>query len=158
VREGGEARRRYSDEDRANALAALAANAGNVLLTAEQLGIPECTLRQWATGRRHPEARQMSEEKKAPLADRLEQIAHDLLDDLADPDRRRASSLKETATALGIALDKMQLLRGRATAITQHDLSTLSDDELARQIQDLEGRLPPPPGGAGPEAGPGGPS
>lgn len=40
-------RRRYSDSERAEALAALAANAGNRAKTARQLGIPRQTLAEW---------------------------------------------------------------------------------------------------------------
>jgi hypothetical protein len=44
-------RRHYSDEDRAEALAVLDANAGNLKRTARDLGIPRATLQEWAGGR-----------------------------------------------------------------------------------------------------------
>ena len=56
-------RRRYTDNERAAALTALAANCGNVERTARELGIPRKTLAQWARGQRYPEAAQMSHEK-----------------------------------------------------------------------------------------------
>jgi hypothetical protein len=43
-------KRMYSDEEKASALAALAANGGNALLTAQQTGVPRTTLRKWAGG------------------------------------------------------------------------------------------------------------
>src|SRR6266851_1738917 len=110
------AKRTYSDEQRGNALAALAANGGNVGRTARDLRIPEATLRQWARGQRHPEAVQMSEQKKGPLADRLEELAHALVDDLLKADGRQGTVQAKT-TAIGIVIDKVQLLRGKPTGI-----------------------------------------
>lgn len=120
ARKGGKApkpRRRYTDEERANALAALAANGGNVQRTAEQLGIPQITLHNWARGKRHPEASQMGERKKGPMADRLEEIAWQLLE--AIPGKIDGATLATTATAMGIAIDKARLLRGEPTAIEE---------------------------------------
>jgi transposase-like protein len=55
---------RYSDIDRANALATLAANGGNVQRTVAQIGVPEQTLRTWKTGERHPEGAESVAPKK----------------------------------------------------------------------------------------------
>ena len=146
--------RRYSDEERATALAALVANGGNVARTARQLAIPAETLRKWSKGERHPESTQMGEQKKGPLADAIEAVANQLLGDLSDEAKRSQASLKDIATAFGIAVDKMQLLRGRATSIQQHDLSHLSDDELDRRIAEQERELLPFAGGEAAAAGP----
>jgi hypothetical protein len=59
------AKRRYTDDERSLALAALAANTGNVNKTVRQLGIPTTTLEHWSKGERHPESIQMIAEKKA---------------------------------------------------------------------------------------------
>ncbi len=45
------AKRRYSDQEKAEALAALDANGGNLLKTSEQIGIPRQTIQEWASGR-----------------------------------------------------------------------------------------------------------
>ena len=136
------AKRRYSDEDRANALAALAANGGNVSKTARDLDIPEPTLRCWATGERHPEALQMRDGKMADLADRLEEVAWKLSD--AIPGKIGKASLKDTAISLGITVEKMRLLRDKPTSIskdaTEPDLSALDDEEL-RQYERLHRKL-----------------
>jgi transposase-like protein len=131
-------KRRYSDEERANALAALAANGGNVNRTASQLRIPAKTLENWQKGSCHPEAAENGERKKGPMADALEAVAWKLLDSI--PEKIARAPLNQTATALGIALDKARLLRGEPTNITQ-DLAGLSDDELDRRIADVEGRI-----------------
>lgn len=147
-------RRRYSDDDRAGALAALDANAGDLSRTARQLRIPRGTLQQWARRRGVPaEVRQLAQEKKPALAERLEALASDLLDAL--PAKVGSASLAATATTMAIAIDKAQLLRGKPTAITDNTqrLDDLSDDELDARIAELEARLPRVPGGARPAAG-----
>jgi len=111
------ARRRYSDDDRATALAALAANGGAVLATSLQLGIPVGTLERWANGSRHPEARQMAVKKKASLADQCEKVAWQLLKLV--PKKAAEAPLNHVAVAFGIAVDKMRLLREQPTEITE---------------------------------------
>lgn len=122
-------RRRYSDDERASALAALAANKGNVELTARQLGMPVETLRCWARGTRHPESMQMRDEKKAPLADALEDLARKLAASMLG--KVDSASLPQQAVALGIACEKMQLLRGKATSISGTAADDMTDDQLA---------------------------
>src|SRR5262245_48805488 len=121
--------RRYTDDERAAALAALAANNGNLLKTARDLGIPKSTLQQWAQGTTHPEAAVNAEQKKGPMAERFDAFVHRVLGLTTDDDIRKAS-LKDRFTAAGIAVDKANLLRGKPTAIskdaTEPDLSALS--------------------------------
>lgn len=112
------ARTHYSDEQKAEALAALAANDGNVSKTAQQLGIGRTTLQQWKT-RGVPEVvTQLSHEKSGDLADRMEALAHALLGDLEDP-ARRIGKVNEVTTSIGIAIDKARLLRGESTSISE---------------------------------------
>jgi transposase-like protein len=142
-------KRRYTDTFRAEALAMLAANGGALERTAKQLGIPEATLRCWANGTRHSEAVQMCAEKKAALADRLEDLAHALLDSLARPEKRKAASLQQTATTFAIAVDKMRLLREQPTFIGTPgpDPRTMSEAELHAEIESLRReRAGPSPG------------
>jgi hypothetical protein len=73
-------RRRYSDEDRASALAALDANDGNLQRTARQVGLPRKTLAEWAKGRASPAVAELRHQKKGELADRFDALAHALLD------------------------------------------------------------------------------
>jgi hypothetical protein len=120
-------KRRYSDDERANALAALAANAGNVTRTARQLGIPRATLVHWADGDRHPEAMIMGEGKRRDMAEALVGVAWQLLD--AIPSKIDNAPLLQTATSLGIAIDKARLLRGEPTTIEGH----VAAGELARR-------------------------
>ncbi len=148
--------RRYSDDDRANALAALAANGGNLSQTARQLGIPKGTLLAWRDGAAHPEAVENSTPKKADMAAALKELAWDLLGDLGDQARRQGAGLAQTATALGIVLDKARLLEGKPTQITDntHRFDDLTDDELDAHIQQLQARAGGGPGSTGSPPGP----
>lgn len=66
------AKRSYSDEQKASALAALAANGGNVNLTSGQIGVPRHTLLKWAFGEgAHTSVTDIGHQKKQGLADRL---------------------------------------------------------------------------------------
>lgn len=129
-------KRRYTDEQRATALAALAANRGNVCRTARQLGLPAKTLEHWGKGERHPEAAEMGVRKKAALADAFEAVAWRILD--AIPPKVAGAPLGHAAAALGICVDKMRLLRAEPAAAPNAgagggpDLCGLTGGQLAR--------------------------
>ena len=148
-------RRSYSDDERAAVLAAVTANGGDCEETAGQFGLPARTVRAWASGERHPEARAMSEAVRQPLADRLEEVARRITDAIDDPDRLREATLKDLTAALDTVIEKHRLLRGEPTSIQQQavgvSLGDLSYDELLaidRLLSAAEGRaaLPPGPG------------
>lgn len=123
---------RYSDKEKATVLAALDANEGNVALTARQSGVPDSTLRGWAKGRGTPaEIAELREHKKEELSERLEAIAHQLVDAL--PGKIGEASLQQTATSLGITIDKMQILRGGPTDIINIGQITADDIAEARK-------------------------
>lgn len=127
-------KRIYSDEEKAGALACLAANGGNVFRTAKQLDVPEATLRAWSEGRnQHPCVSQMCEEKKATLAEKFEAFAHKALDvSLEDEEGLRKEKPLPRMLAAATAVDKHRLLTEQATTITEH-----RDDQLNRVIDNL---------------------
>jgi hypothetical protein len=102
--------RRYSDSERAAALAALDANGGNVRKTAKQIGVPRKTLEEWSAGHCHPEVQEIRKECRATLAERFEQIIHQILDVM--PGKIADSGLQQLVVTAAIAVDKMQLLKG----------------------------------------------
>lgn len=126
-------KKRYSDEEKANALTHLDANNGNVELTAHEMGIPRGTLQYWERGEVHPEVIKIKLEERLPLADRLEQLAHMLADAL--PDKIENANLQQAATSMAIAIDKMRLLRGEPTSIAQRQSS---DEQLFNQLQRMD--------------------
>jgi transposase-like protein len=123
----------YSDQRRAEALAALDANGGNLSKTSRDTGIPRQTLQEWRDGRVPEGVPELRQEKKAALADRLEELAHTIVDAL--PGKVADAGLQQAATSLAIAIDKMQLLRGEATAI--HGNRDLTEDERADRLAAL---------------------
>jgi transposase-like protein len=133
------ARRRYSDDDRATALAALAANGGNLRRTARDLGIPRGTLEAWAKGTAHPEAAENSAPKKEALAEILEGIVYNALGVL--PGKLASANARQLMTIAAVAVDKMLLLRGLPTQINQHELSHLGDAELECELAATERAL-----------------
>jgi hypothetical protein len=58
--------------------------------------------------------------KKRQLADRLEGLAHALLDGMGSPDKIGAATLQQLAISLGIVIDKMLLLRARPFGENNH--------------------------------------
>ena len=109
--------RGFTEDDKAAALAALAANAGNVSKTARDLGIPRTTLSRWSNGERISDGvTAKAQVKKAALADELENVARALVG--AMPAKIADATLQQSATALGITVEQMLLLRGEATGNT----------------------------------------
>lgn len=128
-------RRSYSEEDKAGALAALAANGGNVKQTSGQLGIPRKTLEHWANGEGvNGAVAELGHEKRADLAAKLEDVAHRLAD--AMPAKIQAAGLQQVAVSLGISVEKARLLKGEPTSISgvpfPLDLEKLTDEQLAQ--------------------------
>jgi transposase-like protein len=125
--------RHYSDEQRENAVAAVAANAGNVTRTARELGIPEPTLRGWM---RTVTCRAQT---KTDLASAIEDIAWRIVEAL--PRKLAKASFKDATVALAIAVDKARLLREQATSISAKTEATLTDEERWEGLQDLARRI-----------------
>ena len=133
-------KRQYSDNDKAIALATLDANDGSIRVTAKMLRLPETTLSDWANNRGiNPEVTEIRAVKKAELADKLEEVARALTDNIlqrAQSDFSVLTPLKDFAVSLGIAIDKMQVLKGKPTSINQ-DVSDRTNEERANRILEL---------------------
>lgn len=133
-------KRQYSDNDKAVALATLDASDGNIRQAARVLKLPESTLTDWSNGRGTcPEVAEIREDKKVELAGKLEEVAHALTDNIllrAKSDFSMLTPLKDFAVSLGIAIDKMQVLKGEPTSINK-DVSERSNEERANRILEL---------------------
>ena len=129
--------RRYTDDERTSAVAAVISNGGNVYKTAQELGIPITTLQRWTTGERHPEVRRMAYEKKEVLADVFERLAHKALE-VSEKGMDRLGA-KDAMITAATAVDKMRLLRGESTSnvAVRYDLSKLTDEQLDRLEQQI---------------------
>lgn len=125
-------RRRYSDSDKAAALAALDANDGNTHKTAKQLNIPRTTLERWVEGRVSDDVPHLRQHKKRELHESLEELAYKLV--AVMPEKIDEANLQQSAVALGVVIEKMQLLRGDPTERLEH---TLTDAERVSRINTL---------------------
>jgi transposase-like protein len=151
-------RREYTDAQKAEALAALDANGGNVKRTARELDIPEASLREWSKGRNSPPGADLCAQKKADLGEGLEALIGRLMGGLSEAKIAKAG-LSEVGVVLGIAFDKLQLLRGQPTSITTNESLTTDQrlEKLTELIRVWESRraagVRPPGNGTAPAVG-----
>lgn len=132
-------RTEYSDEFKAEAIATLKANEGNVTRTAAQLGMPASTLYNWRDGIGNKGTpTELGNEKKESLAGRLEEIAWTLAGHLDDPDKIQSAAISTIGTTFGIVIDKMRLLRDESTEITE-----TRDESYRDKIRSRLDRLAP---------------
>ena len=118
---------RYPETTKAKAIGL--AQATTPALASVETGIPERTIRDWLARPEYAELRSKTREDIAEQSKVIAQLAGEAI-----VERIRAGGLKDTALvmAFGVAIDKLQLLSGGATARTEtRDLSReLSDEEL----------------------------
>lgn len=106
----------YSLQRKAEVIALVDANGGNVLQTARDTGIPHQTIRHWMIDRnRYSE---FEEQSRGNLDVKMDKTVHRLINSIYDHDLDNAS-LAAKATAFGVVFDKLQLLRGQPTSITE---------------------------------------
>ena len=109
----------YSDNFKAESLAALQANGGNILRTSREMNVPESTLRSWKNGSgTRAMAADLRDQKRTELADRLTDIAWNIVNSINDGDISKAN-LVQKSTAFGILFDKTRLLSNEATQINE---------------------------------------
>src|SRR5690606_150963 len=121
---GTRQRRRYSDEERAEAVLAVKMNGGNVKHTAVQPGIPEATLRGWSNAergtrlpQRNPPDAKVHAKKQEGLSSLLDNAIRDALGYL--PEKWTEATAREIAIAIGVFIDKKQLLDGEPTELQE---------------------------------------
>ncbi len=122
--------RRYSTDEQAAALVALAENGGNVEGTAAATGIPASTIRHWRDADvKPPPASLVAQEKlrRAANWDRVQDMAVEQV-----LTRLPEASARDAAVVAGIAVDKAVLLRG--------DGATAADPEAAARIEMFRAR------------------
>lgn len=112
------ARKRYDDKFRASAVVMLEAagwpdEKGALTRVAKHLKIPLATLSRWANEKRNPAPTDLVSEKKGDLVALLKAEAEAIFGDM--PNARVDASYRDLAVALGIVLDKHQLLSGGPT-------------------------------------------
>lgn len=133
-------RRRYTDEEKAAALVALELNQNldcPIAATANALQIPDSTIDNWKKGRGISEkAIELGGEKKASLLELYEKAVTKGLSEILDC--AQPATWKE-ATGIATFTDKILLLRGHPTAITE----SRNAAELRKEAEDILAALLP---------------
>lgn len=102
------ARRHYSDNDRASALAVLAANNGNLTRTSRETGVPLTTLKAWSDA---PDRAAPSEVRSEKAFDLMALFQAELAAVFDAMGRRRGQAhYSDLSRAAGIFTDKMMAL------------------------------------------------
>ena len=143
-------RRHYDDKFRASAVVMLEAagypdKKGALAQVAAHCGVPEPTLHRWAREKNNPPPSDVVNEKRGELTDLLRDLAYKLV--AAMPDKIGEAGLQQQGTTLGIVIDKLQLLEGKATERVDHT-GLNRDERIARVAELLIGRRPDGVGGA----------
>lgn len=131
---------RYTDEFRANSVIMLEMSGypdepGALVKTAKYLKIPHATLSRWYNGKRNPPPPEMVQVKKGEMIGLVKSEIVAALHEMVNA--RPFAEYKELATAIGILVDKMQLLEGEATSRTEIIDDRLTDAERSEQITAL---------------------
>ncbi len=138
------AKRRYTDVQKAEALAALAANDGDLSKTARQVDVPRKTLADWASGEHGEPPAELRQEKKRDLAGMFENFVEKSLDLTTDDDIRQAP-LHQRMIAVGIATDKALLLRGQSgQTVNNLTVVILPEKTIAETHRASNGTAPVP--------------
>lgn len=124
----------YSVERKAEVLALVQANGGNVKRTADQTGIHHATIQYWIANPNRLAG--IQQHKVVELAEKLENIANQCADLL--PAMLPAASVREVVGAMGQSIEKMQLLRGEPTSITG---SAVSEEERQAKLNGIFERI-----------------
>lgn len=127
---------RYSDEDRANAVALLRAGGypdtrGALTRTSNQVGIPARTISRWFNEEQNPPPPAMVDEKRRELREIIKDEIYEVFYRM--PDKRGDASYGSLVTAAAILVDKLQLLEDKPTERTE----IVDHSERAKRINEL---------------------
>ena len=136
----------YSDEDKASAVLMLEAagypdRKGAMTQVVKALGVPESTLRSWAKNEHGAPPAKVRERKRGELVESLKDVATKLVEHLGNI--ADTGDVRETATALGIVVDKLQALTDEQP--TQHvnqriSIEYIDDADIVAEAADVAER------------------
>jgi hypothetical protein len=110
----------YSPERKAEVLALLDANEGNIWRTAQEANIAHTTIQYWESNRERFD--DLRKQKKEDLDSILDKTVHKYINSIFSHDLEE-TPLNQKAQAFGIVFDKLQISRSLPTSITQHQNS-----------------------------------
>ncbi len=111
-------RKNYDDKFRANAVLLLEGagypdTKGALTRVANNVGVPAPTLHRWFRAKNNPPPSELVNEKRPELIDLIRSEIYGVLKTL--PKERKDADYRTLVTGLGILVDKLQLLEGKAT-------------------------------------------
>lgn len=152
-------RKTYTDDFRANTVLMLEAagypdQKGALTAVAKKVKAPPRTISRWFNKEQNPPPDRLVKEKRGELVERLDDMAHMLLDAMGIDIQENGVDAVRAATALGIVFDKLQLLSGKPTDITEVNVTDDRERILARLAKQSGGYVTPdaPPVGKQPIA------
>lgn len=108
---------------------------GALTQVSKATGVPHPTLSRWWHKLRNPVPEDLVQKKRYELQDLLEREIRNALLEMVYA--RSDASYKDLATAIGIMIDKKQLVEGKATERVEHGLIT-PEERRARVIELLD--------------------
>lgn len=128
--------RPYPDEEKAAALALLAAHGGNLSTAAKAVGCARRTLKRWRDDS-DVAMSQIAHQKKAELEELFKAEIIAAFGSMAD--KRGAASYRDVATAVGIFFDKLRLMGEQSTEIHDHRHQDITPAEAREGLTILKG-------------------
>jgi hypothetical protein len=132
-------KRVYSPEEKAAALAVLASCGGNTRAASRQLAaagqrVPEATLRGFARQPLELPEQELVDEAKRALDVILESVVGKIAQGLDRPEavQRILGRPVQAATVVGILIDKLRVIRGQATEITEQTVTYAEPGSLRK--------------------------
>lgn len=125
-------KRSYSDAEKIDALEAVNLCGGNVSEAGRLTDVPERTLRQWTQGMGVTEEiyAAYANKKAGMLTSRLRALQCRLVEALFDEKKIDKAFYKELVTGFGVVTDKLRLIDGKPTEITEVRDPEMQEDAL----------------------------
>jgi len=129
----GVGQRKYSDREKAEALAIVDMHAGNVHKASQMTGIPDSTLSEWYAGRRgiNGDIPGLRQNHKTELVDLFDSVLRATLESMLTDGSMQRANFQQKGIVAGILYDKRALILGQPTSITE---SLMSDEARAEQL------------------------
>lgn len=128
------AKKSYSDKEKGAALAFVDFKNGNTREASKVLGIPHTTLQDWVKERgTNEDVAEIRTEKKEEISALIEQAVRDMVG--ASTGKLTEANFQQLWTGVGIAVDKMQLLKGEPTAINKDVTLTPEQKKKAEELR-----------------------
>lgn len=125
--------RRYTKQQKMAAVLAAEMTSGDA--AAAEMGVPRSTLQGWL---KDPALAELRTKTREAMAEDMKVLAQVALDALLGAIARGEVEGRDLIVALGVAIDKAQLLSGEATSRTEtRDLTDTLDDHERARLRDI---------------------